>query len=107
MKENRCFICGTTIPKDKTVCSLCEKSEPRFDTIKVTMLLDKIADISEFVSLASKCSGDVVAKSGNFAVSAKSIMGLVSLDLTKPIGVEFYGEVPENISERMKKFIVG
>ncbi len=107
MVEQRCAMCGVIIPEGRMICPLCENMEPSFDTVKIIVKLDKIADISEFVNLASKCSDDVTIGSGRFAVNAKSIMGLYSLDLTKPLHVEFYGDIPYEVKEGMKKFIVG
>ena len=106
MSEERCVVCGEIIPEGRMVCLKCECVEPSFDTIKTSVLLDKIADIKDFVNLASKCRDDVVVKSGHYAVSAKSIMALFSLDLSKPLKVEFYGNIPYEVREGMKKFIV-
>ena len=88
------------------ICYRCENTEINFNTTKITVYLNKITDISKFVNLTSKCQEDVVAKTGNFAVNAKSIMGLLSLDLSKPLKVEFYGDIPYEVKESMKKFIV-
>lgn len=100
-------MCGMSVPEGRMVCPQCENMEPNFDTVKITVMLNKIADISDFVNLASKCSDDVTIGSGRFAVNAKSIMGLYSLDLSKPLKVEFYGDIPYEVKEGMKKFIVG
>ena len=104
--EERCLMCGKTIPEGRMICPICEDIEPSFETTKAIVLLNKITDIKEFVNLASKCQGDVVVKSGNFAVDAKSLMGLFSLDLTKPLSVEFYGRVPHDVVVGMKNFII-
>ena len=48
----------------------------------------------------------MVVKSGHYAVSAKSVMALFSLDLSKPLRVEFYGDIPYEVREGMTKFIV-
>lgn len=106
INEERCVMCGEPIPEGRMVCPKCEDVEPSFDTTKVIIHLDKIADIGKFVNLVSKCQDDVVVKSGHFAVDAKSIMGLLSLDLTKHLRVEFYGDISYEIKEGMKKFIV-
>ena len=74
---------------------------------KISVFLDKFADILEFVRLASKCKGEVLVKSGSYIVNGKSLMGLYSLDLAKPLQVEFYGEVSFDIKEKMKNFIIG
>ena len=106
MNEERCVMCGRPIPEGRMICPNCENMEPSFDTVKITVMLNKIADIAEFVNLASKCVDDVTIGSGRFAVNAKSIMGLYSLDLSKPLRVEFYGAIPYEVKEGIKKFIV-
>lgn len=106
MNEDRCVMCGEHVPEGRMVCHSCEYTEPSFDTVKVTISLTKITDIKDFVNLALKCRDDVVVKSGNFAVNAKSIMGLLTLDLTKPLRVEFYGDIPYEVREGMRKFII-
>lgn len=106
MGENTCTMCGKTIPKGEVLCQNCKNIEPSFDTTQIVVSLNKIADISNFVALASKCKDDVVVKTGNFAINAKSLMGLYSLDLSKPLKVEFYGAIPYEVKEGMMKFIV-
>lgn len=106
MNEDRCIMCGKYVPEGRMICHNCECVEPSFDTVKVTISLNKITDIRDFVNLALKCRDDVVVKSGNFAVNAKSIMGLFTLDLTKPLRVEFYGDIPYAVREEMKRFII-
>lgn len=103
-----CVSCGAPLftESGSMLCNKCMDVEPSFDTIKVTVLLDKIADIKDFVNLVSKCSDDVTIGTGRFKVDAKSIMGLFSLDLSKHLKVEFYGNVPYEVKEGMKKFIV-
>lgn len=106
MSEKRCVMCGKIIPEGGTMCSRCAEDEPSFNTAKITVMLNKVTDISEFVNLVSKCRDDVVIKSGRFSVNAKSIMGLFSLDLSKPLKVEFYGVIPYDVKEGLKKFMV-
>lgn len=106
MSEEKCVICNQSIPEGRMVCYTCENIEPSFDTVKITVLLDKFTDIKDFVNLVSKCTDDVTIGSGRFIVNAKSIMGLFSLDLSMPLNVEFYGTVPQEVKDGMKKFIV-
>lgn len=106
MNENRCVMCGECIPEDRMICHKCEGVEPNLDTVKIEIFLDKIVDIKDFVNLVSKCTDDVVVRSGHYAVSAKSIMALFSLNLSEPLKVEFYGDIPYEVKEGMKKFIV-
>lgn len=108
INDEVCVSCGAPLNTESgsMICDKCMDIEPSFDTVQVTVLLDKITDINDFVKLASKCRDDVVVKSGNYAVSAKSIMALFSLDLSKTLKVEFYGNIPYEVREGMKKFIV-
>lgn len=99
-------MCGEPIPEGRMICHRCEDVEPSFDTTQIIVSLNKITDISKFVALVSKCRDDVVVKSGHFAVNAKSLMGLYSLDLTKPLKVEFYGNIPYEVRDDLKKFII-
>lgn len=106
MNEEKCVMCGRVIPEEGTGCPMCEDSEPNFDLPKIRVALSKITDVRDFVNLALQCSGDVVVRSGNFAINAKSLMGLFSLDLTKPLSVEFYGKIPYDAKKGMEKFII-
>lgn len=73
---------------------------------KVTISIDTVDKVKEFCNLCSKCVDDVSVYSERYIVSGKSIMGLFSLDLSKTIEVEFYGDIPDEVREGMKKFIV-
>ena len=108
MNDEICAACGAPLATESgaMLCSKCMNYEPIFDTVKIWVSLNQIDDISKFVEMATKCRDDVVVRSGNFAVNAKSLMGLYSLDLSKPLKVEFYGDIPYEVKEGMKKFIV-
>lgn len=54
--------------------------------------LDTINDVKNFVNIVAKYDFDVDLVSGRYAVDAKSIMGIFSLDLAKPIKVEIYSD---------------
>lgn len=101
-----CVSCGEVIPEGRMVCRNCEDVTQSFNTLKIWVSLDKITDIKNFVELVSHCKDDVVVKSGNFAINAKSLMGLYSIDLTKPVEVEFYGSIPYEVEQGVKEFIV-
>ena len=103
-----CVSCGMPLATESgsMLCNKCMDIEPSFNTIKATVVLGRVSEVKDFVSLVSKCGGDVVAKSGNFAVNAKSELALFSLDLSRPLKVEFYGFIPYVVREEMKKFII-
>lgn len=51
----------------------------------VEIKLTSIQDIHSFVGIVSNHGMEVDLSSGRYIVNAKSIMGILSLDLTKPV----------------------
>ena len=49
--------------------------------------LRSIDDVKKFVNLVNNYSCDIDLVSGRYTIDAKSIMGIFSLDLSKPIDV--------------------
>ncbi len=72
------------------------------------ILLSSINDVKDFVNIVSRYEFDVDLTSGRYVVDAKSIMGIFSLDLSKPIKVEVHSESPEceTFIDSLKRFIV-
>lgn len=108
MGENKCIMCGNVIPEGRMVCPNCEKID--VDTkessfIETIINIATVDKVKEFCNLCSKCTDDVLVYSGRYIVSGKSIMGLFSLNLAKPLKVEFYGDIPYEVKEGMNKFI--
>lgn len=73
---------------------------------EITIVLDSINDIKDFVKLSGMCSGNVAVFGGRYIADGKSIMGVISLDLSEPVKVEIDGDIPEEVREGMKKFII-
>jgi len=59
-------------------------------TIKV--MLDSIDKVKSFVNDLAKFDCDFDLVSGRYVIDAKSIMGIFSLDLSKPIDLTIHGE---------------
>lgn len=74
--------------------------------VETIIKLDKVGAASGFANLTHKISGDVTLYSDKYVVDGKSIMGIYSLDLTKPIKMEIDGEIPDEVKEGMKRYIV-
>lgn len=53
--------------------------------------LSSIEDVKKFVDAANHCDCEVDVLSGRYIINAKSIMGLFSIDLAKPVRVEVHG----------------
>ncbi|HEX9062957.1 MAG TPA: HPr family phosphocarrier protein [Clostridia bacterium] len=68
--------------------------------------LKSISDVKDFVNIVSRYDFDVDLSSGRYVVDAKSIMGIFSLDLSKPIKVQVYGEQAEKFYEEVKNFVI-
>ncbi len=73
---------------------------------KANIMLSTINDVKEFVAEVTLCDYDVDLISGRYAVDAKSIMGIFSLDLSKPIQLEAQTKDASEFFEKIKQFIV-
>lgn len=69
--------------------------------------LSSIDDVKEFVALVNRCAFDVDLLSGRYAVDAKSIMGIFSLDLTKTLKLVIHddSEKADDFLDDIKRFI--
>lgn len=50
--------------------------------------LDTVKKATEFTAHMLKFAGEVAVKSGRYVVDGRSLLGIFSLDLSKPINVE-------------------
>lgn len=73
---------------------------------KTKVMLGTINDVKNFVSVVTQCDYDVDLISGRYAVDAKSIMGIFSLDLSKPIDLEAHTSDASAFFAQIKEFIV-
>ncbi len=77
--------------------------------MKITEIKAKVntmEDIKTFVTYLNQFSGDVDVSSAQYVVDGKSILGVFSLDLEKPLTVKFHGEIPSELEEKLAPFIV-
>ena len=70
------------------------------------ILLTTINDVKTFVNTVAKYEFDVDLVSGRYAVDAKSIMGIFSLDLSKPIKMDVHTDNADAFFEEIKPFVV-
>ena len=73
---------------------------------KVTIMLSTINDVKHFVNTVSRYDFDVDLISGRYAVDAKSIMGIFSLDLSSPIDMEVRSDDCDEFLKPIESFIV-
>jgi phosphocarrier protein HPr len=68
------------------------------------IVLKSISDVKDFVNIANRYDFDIDLVSGRYTVDAKSIMGISSLDLSKPINVEIHSDDCETFLSNISKF---
>jgi len=73
-------------------------------TIQVT--LNSIDKVKTFVNLVSRYNSDFDLVSGRYVIDAKSIMGIFSLDLSKPIELNIHDDaVVAEVKAALNDFI--
>ena len=72
------------------------------------ILLNNIDKVKSFVAAVSKFDTDMDLVSGRYVIDAKSIMGIFSMDLSKPIVLKIYedGDGAAEILKALKEYIV-
>ena len=74
-------------------------------TVKIS--LNSIDKVKSFVNEITKYDYDFDLVSGRYVIDAKSIMGIFSLDLSKPIELAIHSEANlEEIMEVIKPYLV-
>ena len=71
-----------------------------------TIQLNAINDVKDFVNTVMMFDYDIDLVSGRYAIDAKSIMGIFSLDLSKPIKLQAHTEDPEALIKAIQKYII-
>ena len=71
--------------------------------------LQMASQVKKFVTIVQKYSFEVDLRCDRYVVDAKSILGIFSLDLSKPINVEIYaddlsGDECNQLIEELKQF---
>ncbi|MBQ1535674.1 MAG: HPr family phosphocarrier protein [Ruminococcus sp.] len=74
---------------------------------KTTVMLDSISAVKKFVNIVTAYDFDVDLASGRYAVDAKSIMGIFSLDLSKPIQLTAHTDDADKFFNEIRDYIVG
>ncbi|MGL4344268.1 MAG: HPr family phosphocarrier protein [Cellulosilyticaceae bacterium] len=58
----------------------------------IEVSLNSIEKVKQFVNLISQYDGDFDLTSGRYVIDAKSIMGIFSLDLSKPLRLDVHDD---------------
>ena len=74
--------------------------------ITKTIFIDDIFKVKDFVSKVNNFIYDTDITSGRFVVDAKSIMGVLSLDISKPINFIYDEREEDSKIESIGKYFV-
>ena len=66
--------------------------------------LKAFSDVKEFVKAAEKCEYDVDVFYNRVVVDAKSILGVMCMDLTRPLTVKYHVEDQDCFEQTLNKF---
>ena len=73
--------------------------------VKLTVKIVSMQDADKFNKICSKFDGDMALQSGKYYVDAKSIMGIFSLDLSRPLILNADTEDEQLVKESFADFI--
>ena len=74
-------------------------------TVKIS--LNSIDKVKSFVNTITKYDYDFDLVSGRYVIDAKSIMGIFSLDLSKPIDLSIHADSDiDEVMESLKPYII-
>ena len=71
----------------------------------VNIKLSLAENVKSFVNVVNRYPYDVDLRAGRHVVDAKSILGIFSLDWSKPVTMEIYSEDCEDLLNEIKPFI--
>ena len=76
-------------------------------TVQISFDTDTLAKVKSFVNEVTKFDNEFDLVSGRYIVDAKSIMGIFSLDLTKPITLNIHtDENVDKILDTLKDYLI-
>ena len=85
--------------------------EKPFNSKSYTISIPTINDVKEFVTIVNNFACNATIKSGRYIVDAKSIMGMFSLDVSKPLTLMLdigYNGIDDRdeLYEAIEKFVI-
>ena len=76
-------------------------------TVQISFDTDTLAKVKSFVNEVTKFDNEFDLVSGRYVVDAKSIMGIFSLDITKPITLNIHtDENVDKILDALKDYLI-
>jgi len=73
----------------------------------VSIQLDSVDKVRKFVNIVSVFDGEFDLSTDRYVVDAKSIMGIFSLDLNKPLKLNIHSEDEfDSVTQKLVDFII-
>jgi phosphotransferase system HPr-like phosphotransfer protein len=77
------------------------------EAVKTVMIrLSLVENVNRFVNIVARYPFEMDLRAGRHVVDAKSILGIFSLDLSKPIAMEIYSEDCDELLKEIEPFVV-
>ena len=71
---------------------------------ELTIKLDTISKVKKFVEIVSSLEEKIDIQSGRYVINAKSIMGIFSVDLTKPLKLVVHSK-DISVKDKFQQFV--
>ena len=72
---------------------------------ELTLYMNTILDVTNFSHITNKSKYDLILCNDKYTVNAKSLLGILSLNLSKPVTLK-YNNIETEILNKIKKFQV-
>jgi len=73
-------------------------------SVKISLGLAE--SVKKFVNVVNKYPYEIDLRSGRFLIDAKSLLGIFSLDLSKPVVMEVHDDNCDDLIEDLKEYVV-
>ena len=71
----------------------------------VTIRLSLVENVNKFANIVSRYPFEMDLRAGRHVVDAKSILGIFSLDLSRPITLDIYEDNCDSLLEEIRLFM--
>ena len=71
----------------------------------VMIRLSLVENVNKFVNVVSRYPFEMDLRAGRHVVDAKSILGIFSLDLSRPITLDIYSDACDGLLEDIRPFM--
>ena len=71
----------------------------------VMIRLSLVENVNKFINIVSRYPFEMDLRAGRHVVDAKSILGIFSLDLSRPITLDIYSDDCDQLLEDIKPFV--